>query len=291
MRMKIWITGASGMLAKDLSSLVAQAGHVCFGTDLDVDITDQAAVSVWLDANPVDWVINCAAYTAVDKAESDEDKAFAINATGPANLALETAARHIPLIHISTDYVLNGAAPNAMNESAALDPQNAYGRTKAKGEVRVQALNPEHWIIRTAWLYGIHGNNFVKTMLRLMGERDLLRVVNDQWGSPTWTVDLCKAILQIITERKNPGVYHFSDEGCISWCDFAQEIQTQGLALGLLQRKASVEGVPSSEYPTPATRPAWSVLDKTQIKTLGVAVPDWKNSLASYLQLEVNARA
>jgi len=289
--MKIWITGASGMLAQDLRALASQAGHVCLGTDLDVDITDRVAVKNWLDTNSVDWVVNCAAYTAVDKAEADEDKAFAINATGPEILALETAARHLPLIHISTDYVLNGAAPEPMNEGAALDPQNAYGRTKAKGEVRVQMLNPEHWIIRTAWLYGIHGNNFVKTMLRLMGERDQLRVVNDQWGSPTWTVDLCKAILQIISERKNPGVYHFSDEGCIHWCNFAQEIQTQGLALGLLSRKALIEGVPSTEYPTPAKRPAWSVLDKSQIKTLGVVVPDWTVSLAAYLQLEVTARA
>ena len=289
--MKIWITGASGMLARDLSEQASMAGHICLGTDLDVDITDRVRVSNWLDTNPVDWVVNCAAYTAVDKAESDEERAFLINAKGPENLALETARRDIPIIHISTDYVLNGSAPDPLREDAPLDPRNAYGRTKAKGELRIATLNPKHWIIRTAWLYGIYGNNFVKTMLRLMSEKERMTVVDDQWGSPTWTVDLAHAILAVIGSGRKPGIYHFSDDGRITWCTFAREIQRQALELGLLQREIPVEAVPSSAYPTPAVRPAWSVLDKSRIRrAFSVEVPAWEASLASYLQLEVAAR-
>jgi len=290
--MKIWITGASGMLAQDLSALALQAGHLVWGSDREVDITDRSQVAAFLREHPAEWIINCAAYTAVDKAESDEALAFAINASGPENLALEAAACKAKLIQISTDYVLNGQGPNPLQEGAPLNPQNAYGRTKAKGELRVQAYLPDHWIVRTAWLYGIHGANFVKTMLRLMSEKDKVGVVEDQWGTPTWTVDLAKALLTIVSNGTQPGIYHFTNEGCINWCDFAREIQRQGLALGLLTKKVPIDGLPSSAYPTPAKRPAWSVLDKAHIRSaFGVAVPDWKDSLAAYLQLEVKARA
>ena len=289
--MKIWITGASGMLARDLSEQASMAGHICLGTDLDVDITDRTKVSNWLDAHPVDWVVNCAAYTAVDKAETDEDRAFLINAKGPENLAIETSRRDLPLIHISTDYVLNGAAPDALREDAPLDPHSAYGRTKAKGEVRIATLNPKHWIVRTAWLYGIHGNNFVKTMLRLMSERDQVKVVDDQWGSPTWTVDLAHAILGIIGSGRKPGTYHYSDDGKITWCTFAREIQRQAIEFGLLKRAVPIEAIPSSAFPSPTVRPTWSVLDKSRIRrAFSVEVPSWEASLNSYLQLEVAAR-
>jgi len=279
------------MLARDLTSLALEAGHTVWGSDREVDITDRAQVAAFLQEHPAEWIINCAAYTAVDKAETDEDLAFAINATGPGNLAQEAAERKVKLIHVSTDYVLNGQPPEPLREDAALDPQNAYGRTKAKGELRVQAYLPEHWIVRTAWLYGIHGNNFVKTMLRLMSEKDKLGVVEDQMGSPTWTIDLANALLSIVAQGTRPGVYHFSDAGCISWFDFAKEIQKQGLALGLLTKEIPIAGLASSAYPTPTKRPAWSVLDKSAIQNaFGVAVPVWQDSLAAYLRLEVKAR-
>ncbi|HSQ41299.1 MAG TPA: dTDP-4-dehydrorhamnose reductase [Fibrobacteraceae bacterium] len=289
--MRIWITGASGMLAQDFIPLALQAGHVCFATDCEVDICDPIAVRSRLDQHPVDFVLNCAAYTAVDKAESEEPKAFQVNALGPENLARETAARNIGFLHISTDYVLNGQPPEPLNENAPLNPSSVYGRTKAQGELRVAALNPKHWIVRTAWLYGIHGNNFVKTMLRLMAERDGLRVVNDQWGAPTWTVDLCQALLHILASGQHPGIYHFTDEGRITWYTFALAIQKHAKEMGLLQRIIPVDAVSSSEYASPASRPTWSVLDKTLIhKTFAVPVPDWEDSLQSYLRLEADAR-
>jgi dTDP-4-dehydrorhamnose reductase len=280
------------MLGQDLAAQLKQVGMECIGTDMGVNITDRVAVADFLDGNSVDFVVNCAAYTAVDKAESEEDKALAVNAIGPETLALETAARGIGIIHISTDYVLNGTGPAPLTEGAPLDPQNAYGRTKAKGEIRVLMINPRHWILRTAWLYGIHGNNFIKTMLRLMAEKEKLKVVNDQWGSPTWTVDLAQAIISIVKTNDHPGTYHFSDEGCITWHTFACEIQKQAIGLGLLTREIPIEPVSSDEYPTPAKRPLWSVMDKGLIRqTFSLQVPSWKDSLSAYLALEVATRA
>ncbi len=289
--MKVWITGASGMLGKDLASLLGSAGHVCIGSDRELDIANLDAVQAFLNEHPVDIVVNCAAYTAVDKAESEEQVAFAVNAIGPGNLAQATAEKGIGLIHVSTDYVLNGAPPDAMTEASPLDPQSAYGRTKAKGELRIQVANTKNWIIRTAWLYGIHGNNFVKTMLRLMAERDSLRVVDDQWGSPTWTMDLAQAILKVLESGTNPGVYHFSDQGKITWHTFAKEIQKQAIQLGLLSKEIPVETISSNEYPSPTKRPSWSVMDKSLIqRTFQVDVPDWSDSLQHYLQKEKELR-
>lgn len=285
--MKIWITGSSGMLGQDLAQVLTTAGHFCLGTDREVDITDLQSVQNFLAQNSPEFVVNCAAYTAVDKAESEEELAFAVNAIGPGNLAQATAEKGIGLIHISTDYVLNGAPPHALSEMEAMAPQSAYGRTKAKGEIRVQVANPKHWIIRTAWLYGIRGNNFVKTMLRLMKEKESLKVVDDQWGSPTWSMDLSRAILNVITSGKNPGVYHYSNQGEITWCTFAKEIQRQAISLGLLQREIPIQGISSSEYPSPTKRPNWSVLDKTAIQSaFHVQVPLWSDSLQQYLILE-----
>lgn len=279
------------MLGQDLTQVMSDAGHVCACTDRETDITNIDIVRKFLREHPVEFVINCAAYTAVDNAEQDESTAFAVNATGPGNLAQITGELGIGLIHISTDYVLNGTAPNPLSEGAPLDPQSVYGKTKAKGELRVQVANPRHWIVRTAWLYGIHGKNFVKTMLRLLAERDSLNVVDDQWGSPTWTIDLAHAILRIVEKNSAPGTYHFSDEGQITWCTFAKEIQRQAIELGLLQREIPINEVTSAQYPSPVKRPEWSVLDKTLVqKTFEVEVPDWKESLQSYLQKELALR-
>lgn len=287
----LWITGAGGMLGQDLRHMAGERGFICLGTDREVDITDAASVRAFLQKNQPNLIINCAAYTAVDKAETETELNLKINGEGPAVLGKCAAEAGIGVIHVSTDYVLNGAPPEPLNEQAGIDPQNAYGRAKAEGEKRLAAANPQHWIVRTAWLYGIHGNNFVKTMLRLMSEKESLRVVDDQRGNPTWTLDLAAVLLHIAESGEHPGIYHFTGEGITSWHGFATEIQKRALALGLLERAIPIEPVASSAYPTPAVRPAWSALDKTKIRTVfGWNVPAWQESLQQYLELEKNAR-
>lgn len=290
-KMTLWIPGASGMLGQDLHKMAVAAGHVCFATDHDVDITRPDVVRAFLAEHKPQRIINCAAYTAVDKAETDSALNFRINAEGPAVLGACAAEQGIGVLHVSTDYVLNGTPPEPLREDAEIAPQNAYGRAKAEGEKRLAAANPLHWIVRTAWLYGIYGNNFVKTMLRLMREKSNLTVVDDQRGNPTWTVDLATALLRIAESGQHPGIYHFTGEGITSWHGFATAIQQRALALGLLERAIPVAPVPSTAYPTPAVRPSWSALDKHKIRiTFGVDPPAWQNSLQKYLELERDAR-
>jgi len=290
--LKIWITGASGMLGQDLSRLAKEAHHTCLLTDLDVDITDASAVSAFLAANKPDRLVNCAAYTAVDKAETETELNYHVNAMGPKNLGICCAAAGVPMLHISTDYVMSGCSPEPLLPESSYDPMNAYGQAKAQGEQFLHATGAKFWVVRTAWLYGIHGKNFVKTMLRLMAEKESLNVVNDQFGNPTWTEDLARAILKILETNDHFGYYHFSGDGIASWHDFALEIQRQGLALGLLTKQVPVNGVTSDEFPTPAKRPAWSALSKDKIKEVfGVVVPPWQDSLNAYLQLEKKSLA
>jgi len=283
----LWIPGAAGMLGQDLCALAESAGFTCLRTGLETDIADVASVRDYLHAHRPNIIVNCAAYTAVDKAETDTQENHRVNADGPAVLGACAAELGIGVVHVSTDYVLQGVAPEPLREDSPKGPRNAYGRAKAEGEERLAAANPRHWIVRTAWLYGLHGNNFVKTMLRLMSTKDSLTVVDDQQGNPTWTMDLAQALLRIVSQEEQPGIYHFSGAGVTSWYGFACEIQTQALALGLLERAVPISPVSSSAYPTPAQRPAWSALDKTKIaKAFGVQVPSWQDSLRCYLELE-----
>ena len=286
----LWITGAGGMLGQDLQALARARGHQVLATDRDVDITDTQAVRSFIQEHKPDCLINCAAYTAVDKAETETALNFHINSDGPAVLASCAAEAGIVLAHVSTDYVLNGAAPDPLKEDAPYDPQNAYGRAKAEGEQRLAACGGLYYIVRTAWLYGEHGNNFVSTMLRLMGEKESLTVVDDQWGNPTWTVDLAAALLALCENRPASGIYHCTGEGIVSWHGFACEIQRQALELGLLGKTIPVSPVPSSAYVTPAKRPAWSALDKSKIAACGVQMPAWQQSLRSYLEREKASR-
>jgi dTDP-4-dehydrorhamnose reductase len=280
----IWITGASGMLGQDLCSLARSEGLPLRATDREVDITDEAAVSRFLAEHKPTTLVNCAAYTAVDNAETDPLN-FKINALGPQVLGKCTKEAGVKLIHISTDYVLSGAPPAPLAEDAPLCPVNAYGKAKAEGEAGI-AQNPEHWILRTAWLYGIHGKNFVKTMLALMETKDEIKVIDDQMGNPTWTVELAHALLAVVKNPHSPGIYHFTGEGITSWHGFAVEIQKQALEMGLLHQKIPVHAVPTSGYPTPARRPLWSALDKTKIKTaFSLSIPAWQDSLRRYLKL------
>ncbi len=280
--MKILVTGAYGQLGNELKMLSAEYPEWQFlFTDADtLDITDAFTVQSFFDRNKPDFVINCAAYTAVDKAENDVETAEKVNALAPELLAKATAETGAKLIHISTDYVFDGTSHLPYSESDAINPVSVYGKTKLDGEERTLAANQQTMIIRTSWLYSSFGNNFVKTMLRLGRERGLLNVVFDQVGTPTYAADLASVILFIIAgaeakpEDFVPGVYHYSNEGVASWYDFAKTI------FELSEMNVRVNPVRSDLFPTAAKRPAFSVLDKTKIKTTFCAeIPYWKDSL------------
>lgn len=280
--MKILVTGSYGQLGNELKVLSAEYPEWQFlFTDADtLDITDAFSVQSFFDRNKPDFVINCAAYTAVDKAEKDVETAEKVNTLAPELLAKATAETGGKLIHISTDYVFDGTSYLPYSESDAENPVSVYGKTKLDGEERALAANQRTMIIRTSWLYSSFGNNFVKTMIRLGHERGLLNVVFDQVGTPTYAADLASVILFIIagTEARPedfvPGVYHYSNEGVASWYDFAKTI------FELSAMNVRINPVRSDQFPTAAKRPAFSVLDKTKIKTTYCAeIPYWKDSL------------
>jgi len=284
--MKLWITGKSGMLGQDLSAL-AKREFTVFESDKEVDITDESAVEAYILANKPDIIVNCAAYTAVDDAETETELNHKLNALGPEVLGKCSAKAGIGIVHISTDYVLCGLPPAPLTEKAPINPINAYGRAKAEGEMLLAKANPKHWIIRTAWLFGIHGKNFVNTMLKLMRTKDKITVVGDQFGNPTWTCDLAKAILNVAERQKNPGIYNYTNEGIASWYEFAIEIQKQALEKKLLNNAIPIFPVTSSEWKSNAKRPLWSALDKSKIEqNFGVEIPLWQSSLSKYLNLE-----
>jgi len=218
----IWVIGSKGMLGQELTRYFDDKGINYSGTDMDVDILSLDRLTAHSVKYKPSWIINCSAYTAVDQAEEDSEKAYLINETGAANIAAVASGLNIPLIHISTDYVFNGESEKPLAESAVTDPIGVYGASKLAGEEKIRALCPSHFIIRTAWLYGAYGNNFVHTMLRLMDERNEISVVNDQIGSPTWTKDLVALIGRIVEQNSTAyGLYHFSGEGECSWWEFA----------------------------------------------------------------------
>ncbi|WP_163323907.1 dTDP-4-dehydrorhamnose reductase [Draconibacterium mangrovi] len=275
--MKILITGAYGQLGNELKVLSKNYPNWEFVfTDVDsLDITDEEQVKSYFTDINFELVINCAAYTAVDKAESDFETAQKVNAVAPKLLAKYSKAVGAKFIHVSTDYVFAGDAHLPYEETDAVAPNGAYGKTKLEGEQNCQAENLETVIIRTAWLYSTFGNNFVKTMLRLGKERGELGVVFDQVGSPTYAADLAKAILKVAeSEKFVPGIYHYSNEGVASWYDFALAIfELSGV-------DCKVKPVLSENFPTPAKRPAYSVLNKAKIKeTYHLEVPYWRDSL------------
>ncbi len=287
--MNILITGANGQLGNEMRVLSAQyTQHTYYFTDIaELDITSREAVNQFVTDNEIDIIVNCAAYTNVDKAEIDEDMAHKINALAVENLGLSGAR----VIHISTDYVFSGEACVPYSETDPVAPRTAYGRTKREGEVLLQAVCPESIIIRTAWLYSTFGNNFVKTMLRLGQERESLGVVFDQIGSPTYAADLAVAIFAAINAPVwQAGVYHFTNEGVCSWYDFTHEIFAR--AQSLLNKEAAekvaacqLRSILSSEYQYQTPRPHYSVLNKAKIKrTFGIAIPHWTDALQVCLE-------
>lgn len=280
----IWLIGNKGMLGTELTRVLNQRGLSLVGTDREVDILDPATLEAFASGKDVRWVINCAAYTAVDKAEDEEAFALRLNAEGPGNIARLCARIGVRLIHISTDYVFSGDGTRPYLESDPTDPTGAYGRTKAAGEQAVLSEAPGAIIIRTAWLYGRYGPNFVSTMLRLMGSKDEIGVVADQSGTPTWAFDLSQTLAAITTRSDfSSGIYHFTNAGETTWHGFALEIQHMGTELGLLKNPCRVKALSTAEYPTKTRRPVYSVLSKDKILAAGIAVPEWKASLRAYL--------
>ena len=275
--MNILVTGCNGQLGNEMQLLEKDNGqHVFFNTDVSqLDITDQAAVDRFVAGHEIDCIVNCAAYTAVDRAESDRELCTTLNTVAPAYLAAAVERRGGAMIQVSTDYVFDGKAHTPYVETDTPSPDSVYGSTKLAGELAVVKFCRRTMIVRTAWLYSSFRNNFVKTMMRLGREKKELGVVFDQIGTPTYARDLAVAIMAAVNKGIVPGVYHFSNEGVCSWYDFAKAVHRMA-GIGTCH----VRPLHTSEYPTPANRPHYSVLDKTKIKeTYGIEIPHWEESL------------
>jgi dTDP-4-dehydrorhamnose reductase len=289
MNKKILVTGCNGQLGRDLQEAASRHPALqLLCTDIhNLDLINKHEVAAYVRRHQPAFIINCAAYTAVDKAEEEEDRAFAINAVAVqhvAEAADECAAR---LIHISTDYVFDGTKATPYTEEDTPNPQSAYGRSKLAGE-KAALSHPQTMVVRTAWLYTCEGNNFVNTMLRLGAERPALNVVNDQHGSPTYAANLAEALLRIIDDvikdEKNfvPGIYHYTNEGACTWFDFARRIMQLG------HRDCVIHPVATAEYPTKATRPQYSLLSKEKIRdTYGIAIPTWEEALSQCFRKKI----
>lgn len=281
-KQNILLTGCNGQLGSEIRALENQYEDYCFfNTDVnELDITNQLAVEHFVASHEISGIVNCAAYTAVDKAESAKEQCTTLNTVAPAYLAAAVEKRGGWMIHISTDYVFNGTKHTPYLESDTPSPDSVYGSTKLAGELGVTKFCSRSMIIRTAWLYSPFGNNFVKTMIRLGSERSELGVIFDQIGTPTYAHDLAQAIMTIIVKGIQPGVYHFTDEGVTSWYDFTKSIHRISGITG-----CHVRPLHTSEYPTAARRPYYSVLDKSKIKTAyDIEIPHWEESLEKCIQ-------
>jgi dTDP-4-dehydrorhamnose reductase len=292
----VLITGANGQLGNELRVLSAAypAYDFLFVTRDELEISDPTAVKKYFDSDKIDYCINCAAYTAVDKAETEKEKAFHVNADAVGYLAKACEKHKVQLIHVSTDYVFDGTATEPIEENEHVSPLGVYGMSKLRGEQLAISNNENTIIIRTSWVYSSFGNNFVKTMLRLMKEKESINVVSDQRGCPTYAADLAAAIMKIVKQTTDdrsqttgglrsivgrlPGIYNYSNTGIISWYEFALAIKE------LSKSKCIVNPIPTAQYPTPAKRPQYSVLDTTKIQqTFNIVIPEWKESLQKCL--------
>ncbi|HSN60169.1 MAG TPA: dTDP-4-dehydrorhamnose reductase [Ferruginibacter sp.] len=278
----ILVTGANGQLGMEFRALAEQFAqfHFLFVSREQLAIEDLAAIKNYFTNQSIDYCINCAAYTAVDKAESEKEASISINATAVGNLAAVCKEYQTRFFHFSTDYVFNGQASQPYKETDSTDPVNFYGQTKLQGEQAAFANNENSIIIRTSWVYSRFGKNFVKTMLRLMSERESIGVVADQVGCPTYAADLAAAVMQIIDSGKFiPGIYHYCNEGIISWHDFAMAIKE------LSESKCAVNAIETAAYPTPAARPHYSALDTQKIKeSYGLDILPWKQRLETCIK-------
>lgn len=280
--MKILITGANGQLGTELREILERdfPGQTLYTDVQELDLTNAKAVESYVANNEITHIVNCAAYTAVDRAEEEKMLCAAVNTDAVKNLAMAADANGAKIIHISTDYVFDGTNHRPYRESDKVNPISQYGTTKRKGETLLLALAPQAIIIRTAWLYSAHGKNFVKTMLRLAETQPEIKVVCDQIGTPTFARDLARAVVKVLQSHQwVPGIYHFTDEGAASWYDFAKAI------FRIAGKDVKVTPIPTEDYPTPASRPSYSILDRTRIKaTYGIEIPHWEEALADCLR-------
>jgi dTDP-4-dehydrorhamnose reductase len=286
----IWLIGNKGMLGYDVERFLKERGLIYWASDKEIDISDYKALEKFGKDKNIEWVINCAGYTKVDKSEEEIDEAFRINKDGIRNIALFSAKRQIRLIHISTDYVFDGRQEGgvvAYREDDETNPINIYGKSKLAGEKEIKKILNEYFIVRTAWLYGLNGNNFVYTMLKLFKEKEVIRVVDDQRGSPTYTVDLADIILKIIeTGSDKFGIYHFTNKGVTNWYEFTKTIYGKAKRLGLLEdnKKVEIKPIKTENYPTAAKRPRYSGLSKEKIKKeFNLKIRNWNEALEDFL--------
>ncbi|WMI68936.1 dTDP-4-dehydrorhamnose reductase [Mangrovimonas sp. YM274] len=273
----ILVTGGNGQLAtciKDLEQSINGFRFIYVDSG-ELDITKEADVNAFFSSNDIDWCINCAAYTAVDKAESEKEKAFAVNVLGVKYLAAACKEYNVKMIHVSTDFVFEGDACLAYSESDATNPVGVYGETKLEGEKEIERHLAEHFIFRTSWLYSEHGHNFLKTMLKLSETKSELNIVADQIGTPTYAKDLAAVLLKVVSSNSVAyGLYHYSNEGVASWYDFAHAI------FEISENNIKTFAIKTEAYPTPAERPHFSVLDKTKVKgTFNIEISHWRDSL------------
>lgn len=280
--MKTLITGANGQLGTELHEILEREfpGQTLYTDVQELDLTNAKAVDSYVANNEITHIVNCAAYTAVDRAEEEKMLCAAVNTDAVKNLAMAADANGAKIIHISTDYVFDGTNHRPYRESDKVNPISQYGTTKRKGETLLLALAPQAIIIRTAWLYSAHGKNFVKAMLRLADSQPEIKVVCDQIGTPTFARDLARAVVKVLQSHQwVPGIYHFTDEGAASWYDFAKAI------FRIAGKDVKVTPIPTEDYPTPASRPSYSILDRTRIKaTYGIEIPHWEEALADCLR-------
>ena len=288
--MKILITGAHGQVGKELTHIATERGYeVLAAGSTELDITQAQNVERYINNFKPDIVINAAAYTAVDKAEEEQNLAYAINKNGAQNIASACKSLNIPLLHISTDYVFDGSNSEPYKEEDNVSPLGVYGKSKWQGEEAIRLNLTNHIILRVAWVFGTHGNNFVKTMLRLGNERDELNVVADQYGGPSPAKNIAETLIDLVADyQKNKilkwGTYHYCGRLKTSWYDFAREIFNQAFDMGLLDKKIKVHPITTAEYPTAAKRPGNSMLDCSKLKTtFNIEMPDWKKSLQQVL--------
>ncbi|MEC0310673.1 dTDP-4-dehydrorhamnose reductase [Paenibacillus lautus] len=282
--MKVLVTGANGQLGRDVIHVLADAGHEVVGCGrAELDITSMEQCRQVISSHNPDVIIHCAAYTAVDAAESDTDGAYLVNATGTRNIAVSAEKMGTTVVYISTDYVFNGTSETAYVEYDDTDPQSVYGKSKLAGEQMIRDFCSKWFIVRTSWVFGLHGNNFVKTMLRLGQEKPLLKVVNDQKGSPTYTVDLAQFLINLISTEKY-GIYHASNSGSCTWYEFTRAIFEEARAQLGLTITAELHPCTTEEFPRPAPRPANSVMDHLAIRLNQIEdLPHWREGLKQFM--------
>lgn len=274
------------MLGSDIELELIEKKLPYYSSDIEIDITNLSNLREFVKDKKIDWIINCSAYTAVDRAEDEKDIAFKINSEGVYNIAAIAKEIGSKLIHISTDYVFNGEKKNPYSESDQPNPIGVYGRSKLEGERKIRELIENYFIIRTSWLYGKHGNNFVHTMIRLFNERDKLNVVSDQFGSPTWTKDLAGFILKIVVEDSSAyGIYHYSNEGIATWFEFAEKIYFFAKKNNQVLSDTVISPIMTDQYPTKAKRPVNSCLSKEKAKMVfNISIPEWQESLLIFMK-------